>query len=224
MTTKNTFEAVIFDMDGVLVDSEPVHFESTVRVMRQFGLPFTDADNRRFIGSTDRVMFDVLKGIHGLENPIEELIEMRKAIYLDLIQNGALVWRDGIRDLVRELAGTGHSLAVASSGLKRIIEYTLNRGEIRDHFHAVVSADDIPAPKPSPEIYLEAARRIGIDPSHCAAIEDTDVGVRAAKNAGMFVIAFPTMTTASMDFAPADATAQSSHEIRAILTGNGNPE
>lgn len=215
--TVNRFKAVVFDMDGVLVDSEPVHFESTVRVMRRFGLPFTDADNRRFIGSTDRVMFDVLKSTHALENPIEELIEMRKAIYLDLIQNGALVWRDGIRDLVRELAESGHSLAVASSGLKRIIEYTLNRGEIRDHFLAVVSADDIPAPKPSPAIYLEAARRIGIDPAQCAAIEDTDVGVRAAKNAGMFVIAFPTSTTASMNFDPADVVAGSASAIRQRL-------
>jgi HAD superfamily hydrolase (TIGR01509 family) len=185
--------------------------------MGRFGLAFTDADNRRFIGSTDRVMFSVLKDLHGLEHPIEELIELRKSVYLELIQNGALVWRDGIRDLVRQLAGNGHSLAVASSGLKRIIEYTLNRGEIRDRFQAVVSADDVPAPKPSPEIYLEAARQIGIDPAHCAAIEDTDVGVRAAKNAGMFVIAFPTVTTASMNFDPADAVAQSSQEIRDVL-------
>jgi HAD superfamily hydrolase (TIGR01509 family) len=222
--TENRFKAVIFDMDGVLVDSEPVHFESTVRVMGRFGLPFTDADNRRFIGSTDRVMFDVLKRMHGLDNPIDDLIEMRKAVYLELIQNGALVWREGIRDLIAELAGRQHTLAVASSGLKRIIEYTLNRGEIRDHFQAVVSADDIPAPKPSPEIYLEAARRIGIDPAHCAAVEDTDVGVRAAKNAGMYVIAFPTVTTDSMNFEPADVIAKSSQEIRVSLIGNGNPE
>ncbi len=204
-------------MDGVLVDSEPVHFESTVRVMRQFGFPFTESDNRRFIGSTDRVMFSELKRLHGLSQPIDELIAMRKAIYLDLIQNGALIWRDGIRDLVHELAVSGHTLAVASSGLKRIIEYTLDRGGIRDRFSAVVSADDIPAPKPSPEIYFEAARRIGIDPSECAAVEDTDVGVRAAKNAGMYVIAFPTVTTAVMNFSPADAMAGSSADIRQIL-------
>jgi beta-phosphoglucomutase-like phosphatase (HAD superfamily) len=101
--------------------------------------------------------------------------------------------------------------------LKRIIEYTLSRGEIRDHFRAVVSADDVPAPKPSPEIYLEAARRIGIDPVDCAAIEDTDVGVRAAKSAGMYVIAFPTITTASMNFDPADVIAESAAEIRLNL-------
>lgn len=214
---KKRFEAVIFDMDGVLVDSEPVHFESTVRVMAEFGHTFTDADNRRFIGSTDRVMFNTLVAQHGLTEPIELLIEKRKAIYLDLIQNGALVWREGVCELVGDLAIDGHTLAVASSGLKRIIEFTLARGEIRDHFKAVVSADDIPAPKPSPEIYLEAARRIGIDPSFCAAIEDTDVGVRAAKNAGMFAIAFPTVTTAAMNFDPADAMAESANDLRRIL-------
>jgi len=217
MTIQNRFQAVIFDMDGVLVDSEPVHFESTVQVMAKFDLPFTEADNRRFIGSTDRVMFNTLVAQHGLTDPIDKLIEMRKAIYLELIQNGALAWREGIRELVGDLAARQHTLAVASSGLKRIIEYTLNRGEIRQHFGAVVSADDIPAPKPSPEIYLEAAKRIGVDPTLCAAIEDTDVGVRAAKNAGMFVIAFPTVTTAAMNFDPADATAGSANEIREIL-------
>jgi HAD superfamily hydrolase (TIGR01509 family) len=204
-------------MDGVLVDSEPVHFESTVQVVAKFDLPFTEADNRRFIGSTDRVMFNTLIAQHGLTEPIENLIEIRKAIYLDLIQNGALVWREGIRELVGELAERQHTLAVASSGLKRIIEYTLNRGEIRHHFGAVVSADDVPAPKPSPEIYLEAAKRIGVDPVHCAAIEDTDVGVRAAKNAGMFAIAFPTVTTATMNFDPADARGRSAAEIRQII-------
>ena len=221
---RSRFRAVVFDMDGVLVDSEPVHFESTVRVMGEYGCAFTEADNREFIGSTDRVMFGVLCARHQLSEPIEELIERRKAHYLDLIQNGRLVWREGIRELVHELAVLDHKLAVASSGLRRIIEYTLARGEIAHHFHAVVSADDIPAPKPSPEIYLEAAKLIGIHPALCAAIEDTDVGVRAAKNAGMFVIAFPTTTTASMDFSPADATARSSQEIRAILLGSGNPE
>ncbi len=200
-----------------MVDSEPVHFESTVQVMAKFGLPFSEADNRRFIGSTDRVMFNTLIAQHSLTDPIDKLIETRKAIYLELIQNGALVWREGIRELVGELAGRRHTLAVASSGLKRIIEYTLNRGEIRHHFGAVVSADDIPAPKPSPEIYLEAAKRIGVDPMLCAAIEDTYVGVRAAKNAGMFAIAFPTVTTAAMNFDPADAMAGSAAEIRKNL-------
>lgn len=213
----NRFCAVIFDMDGVLVDSESVHFESTVQVMAKFDLSFTQADNRRFIGSTDRVMFNALVAQHGLTDSIDTLIEMRKAIYLELIQNGALVWREGIRDLVAELAEREHTLAVASSGLKRIIEYTLNRGGIRHHFGSVVSADDIPAPKPSPEIYLEAAKRLGVDPASCAAVEDTDVGVRAAKNAGMFAIAFPTMTTAAMNFAPADAMAASAEDIRRIL-------
>lgn len=213
---------VIFDMDGVLVDSEPVHFESTVRVMRQFGLPFSDADNRRFIGSTDRVMFTELKRQHGMAEEIDELIARRKAIYLELIQNGALVWRPGIRELIAELAAEGRLLGLASSGLRRIIEYTLERGGIRGHFRAVVSADDIPAPKPSPEIYLEAAHRIGVEPAVCAAIEDTDVGVRAAKNAGMYVIAFPTATTAAMNFDPADALAGSAEDIRRALVRFGN--
>lgn len=215
--TDGALKAVIFDMDGVLVDSEPVHFESTVQVMAEFGCHFSKADNRQFIGSTDRVMFETLCKRHDLREPIEALIARRKACYLDLIRNGRLVWRDGIRELIHELGDRGHKLGLASSGLRRIIEYTLARGEIRHRFSAVVSADDIPTPKPSPEIYLEAARLIGVDPCACVAIEDTDVGVLAAKNAGMYTIAFPTETTAAMDFSHADVTTRTAAEIRAAL-------
>ena len=212
-------QAVIFDMDGVLVDSEPVHFRSTVRVMRdQFGIAFTEADNREFLGSTDRHMWEVLRQRHGLPLTVEELTRRRKEVYLRLLGEG-LPWRDGIRPLIADLAAAGYRLAVASSGLRRIIEHVLDDGGVRCHFEAVVTADDIPTPKPAPDIYLEAARRLGLEPSQCVAVEDTDVGVRAAKTAGMYVIAFPTMTTAAMDFGVADLVADGSAAIRAELLG-----
>jgi HAD superfamily hydrolase (TIGR01509 family) len=210
-------QAVIFDMDGVLVDSEPVHFASTQLLLARYGLPFTEKDNREFLGSTDRRMFEVLTQRHQLSTPILELIAERKEIYMGLIENGGLPWREGILTLIPELAQRVVHMGVASSGLRRIIEHTLERGGIRHHFGAVVSADDIPAPKPDPAIYLEAARRLGVPPQQCWAIEDTDVGVRAAKNAGMTVIAFPTETTALMDLSVADHRAGTTDDIRRFL-------
>jgi len=211
------FEAVIFDMDGVLVDSEPVHFESTVRLLKgQFGVGFTEEDNREFLGSTDRHMFEVLHVRHRLPVSIDELIRRRKEIYLGLVRDGA-PWRDGIRPLIADLSQMGYRLAVASSGLRRIIEHVLEVGAIRRHFDVVVSADDIPAPKPAPDIYLEAARRLKIAPPRCVAVEDTDVGVRAAKSAGMYAIAFPTKTTAGMDFGVADLVAEDAAVLRNAL-------
>ena len=209
------FEAVVFDMDGVLIDSEPVHYESTrILFEDQFGIPFPESANTEFLGSTDRYMFETLKARHHLKPPLEEIITRRKNLYMELLERDGLPWRDGIRELIADLAQGGYRLAVATSGLTRIVEPTLKTGQIRHLFDVVVTGDDIHAPKPAPDIYLEAARRLGLDPARCIAIEDTDVGVRAAKAAGKWVIAFPNSTTRDMDFGPADLVAGTSGEIR----------
>jgi beta-phosphoglucomutase-like phosphatase (HAD superfamily) len=136
---------------------------------------------------------------------------------MNLLEEHGLPWRDGIPGLISDLAGAGYRLAVASSGLERIIEYILETGGVRDHFEAVVSGDQITNPKPAPDIYLEAARRLGLNPSVCAAIEDTDVGVRACKAAGMYAIAFPCPTTQGQDFSPADTVIQEAAQICQVL-------
>jgi len=218
VNTGTRFAAVVFDMDGVLVDSEPIHLESTTRMMRDdFGISFTSKDNREFLGSTDGQMYKTLKQRHQLKPPLEELIGRRKSIYISLLDELGIPWRDGIRELIAELPQRGLRIALASSALKHVADLTLMRGNIAQHFSAVVTGDDIPVPKPSPEIYQEAARRLQIDPAKCIAIEDTDVGVRAAKAAGMTAIAFPTPATADMDFSPADHVARDVADIRRII-------
>jgi len=208
-------------MDGVLIDSEPLHLESTSRLLREsFGVEFGKVDNLEFLGTTDRRMFEVLRERHSLAPDVEELITRRKAIYLEIVENQGLPWREGIRDLIPYLTGEGYRLAVASSGLRRIVEHTLRTGDLLPHFEAVVTGDDVRTPKPSPEIYLEAARQLALPPSSCIAIEDTDVGVRAAKAAGMRAIAFPTVTTAGMDFGVADWVMGHTREIRELLSVN----
>jgi HAD superfamily hydrolase (TIGR01509 family) len=212
------FEAVVFDMDGVLIDSEPVHYESTrILFEDEFGIPFPESANTEFLGSTDRHMFQTLKARHRLEPPLDEIIARRKTLYMELLDRDGLPWREGIRELISDLAKNRYRLAVATSGLTRIVEPALKTGQIRHLFEVVVTGDDIHAPKPAPDIYLEAARRLAVEPSVCLAIEDTDVGVRAAKAAGMWVIAFPNSTTRGMDFTPADFVAGTSGEIRGRL-------
>ncbi|GAB4323212.1 MAG: HAD family hydrolase [Candidatus Zixiibacteriota bacterium] len=212
------FQGVIFDMDGVMVDSEPVHLESTIRMMRDdFGIEFTSDDNREFLGSTDRHMYETLKRRHNLGPSRDELIERRKAIYVELLQTEGIPWRDGIRDLVTDLRDRGLRVGMASSGLRWVIEMILESGNIRDQFEVVVTGDDVLAPKPAPDIYAEAIRRIGLPPSSCIAIEDTDVGVSAARAAGAYTIAFPAPSTAHMDFSHAHWRVASVDEIRQVL-------
>lgn len=214
---RQTVDAVVFDMDGVLIDSEPVHYESTRLLFEELGETLRESVNNEFLGSTDRHMFDVLRERYGLSMTSDALIERRKVIYMNILEHDGLPWREGIRDLIANLADQGFRLAVASSGLKRIIMHTLREGKIDHFFEAVVSGDEITKPKPAPDIYLEAANRLKLQPSRCAAIEDTDVGVRAAKAAGMFAIAFPCPTTAGMDFGPADAVVHTARDISSIV-------
>ena len=217
-TPHRRIEAIVFDMDGVLIDSEPVHYESTrLLFLDELGVTLKEPINNEFLGSTDRYMFEVLRERYRLEVSVDDLIDRRKVIYMNLVEKQGLPWRDGILNLIADLAASRYRLAVASSSLKRIIDHTLESGGIRRYFEAIVSGDEITAPKPAPEIYLEAARRLRIDPVRCAAIEDTDVGVRSAKAAGMFTIAFPCPTTAKMDFSSADAVIRQPGEVPSLL-------
>lgn len=201
-------------MDGVIVDSEPVHLESTVRLMADdFGIPFTQAENNEFLGSTDRHMWEVLRERHRLTPTVDDLIDRRKSIYLQLL-DGGLPWREGIRELIAALDDSGYRLAVASSALRHVIEYVIHGGSLGKHFEMLVSGEDVAHPKPAPDIYLEAARQLDLSPDRCLAIEDTELGVRAAHTAGMHVIAFPNMTTRDADFSLADRILNNAEEIR----------
>jgi len=204
-------------MDGVIVDSEPVHFESAVRMLAGRGIGFTRDDNREFLGSTDRRMFEILKDRCALESTVEELVAERKAIYTEIIAERGQPWRDGILKLIADLRETGYRLAVCSSALSQIIARVLADGGIVSHFDSVVSGDDVRAPKPAPDIYREAARRLAVSPGLCVAIEDTDVGVGAAQSAGMSVIAFPNDTTRALDFSRADVIVETAADIRRLL-------
>ena len=211
---KQPFAAVVFDMDGVLVDSEPVHYASTVRVMEgEFGIPFSETDDAAFLGSTDRHMWEVLKERHRLSLSVEELIARRKEIYFELLGD-SLPWRDGILRLIPDLYRAGYRLAVASSGLRTVIAHVIEEGDFGCFLEAVVSGEDVARPKPAPDIYLEASRQLMLDPAECVAIEDTEFGVRAAHDAGMKVYAFPCPTTQGSDFTLADSVVQTVAEIR----------
>ena len=211
-------DAVVFDMDGVLIDSEPVHYESTVRLFSdQLGMTLKESVNNEFLGSTDRHMFEVLKERYNLEPSVEELVSRRKAIYMAIVEKDGLPWRPGIRELIAALATSGYRLAVASSGLRRIVEHTLTEGNISHHFETVVTGDDIRNPKPAPDIYLKAAQQLDLPPEQCVAIEDSNFGVRAAHAAGMHVIASPCSSTVGMDFSSADLILESAREIQEFL-------
>ena len=182
-------EAVIFDLDGVLVDSEHLWDEVREELARERGGRWHERAQAEMMGMSSvewsRYMHDVI----GLAEPPAEIdaevvrrMRARYAEELPLVEGGV--------ETVQRLAGT-YRLGLASSSNRPIIDAVLTQAGIAELFEATVSSEEVDRGKPAPDVYLEAARRLGVPPERCVAIEDSANGIRAAAAAGMRVIAIP---------------------------------
>jgi len=182
-------EAVIFDMDGVIVDTEQVWDDVRQQLVADWGGRDSEGAQRAMMGMSSgewsRYMHDEL----GLPQSPDEI--NREVVRRMLERYRAeLPLIDGAVDAVRRLSRT-FPLGVASSSNRPLIDAVLATARITDCFTATVSSEEVTRGKPSPDVYLEVARRLGVAPEHCAAIEDSGAGIRAAHAAGMRVLAYP---------------------------------
>ena len=182
------FRAVIFDMDGVVIDSEESHILSEKKAFSKYGIKIKSNELREYSGTTAKYMFSMLIEKYNLDAvPDDILNEKNKWIY-DYVKEKAVLFR-GFSELVRELKRMKVKTALASSSPKKLVEFVVKNYNLRSVFNAVVSGDDVAKSKPDPEIFLLAARLLGIKPEDCAVIEDAVTGVVSAKSAGMYCIA-----------------------------------
>jgi HAD superfamily hydrolase (TIGR01509 family) len=182
-------EAVVFDLDGVLLDSEQVWDEVREQLTRERGGRWHENAQRDMMGmsSTEwsRYMHDVL----GLPEPPEE-ISAEVVRRLEQWYRNQLPLLDGARDAVERLAARW-PLGLASSSNREIIDLVLEVSGLGHYFRVTVSSEEVARGKPAPDVYLETARRLEVEPETCAAVEDSSNGIRSAKAAGMRVIAIP---------------------------------
>ncbi|MFG6296072.1 HAD family hydrolase [Streptomyces rochei] len=198
--------SVIFDLDGTLVDSEPNYYEAGRQTLAEYGVDdFTWTDHEGYVGiSTQETVAD-WKRRYGLRAPVEELLAVKNRHYLDLARTSAHAYPE-MRKFVELLAGEGVPLAVASGSSPEAISAILARTGLDSLLPTVVSADEVARGKPAPDVFLEAARRLGADPADCVVLEDAAPGAAAAHAAGMRCIAIPYV--AAQADAPEFATAQ----------------
>jgi HAD superfamily hydrolase (TIGR01509 family) len=194
---------VIFDMDGVLVDSEPLHLRATQAALGPRGGSFTEHDNRAFFGATDPEMLRVLRILFDLPQSTAELVEARTVHLVELIRTEARPL-PGVPDVPLRLRKAGFRLALATASPRPIVRAVLETIGLPRGFEAIVSGDEIVRGKPAPDAFLLAARRLGIDPEQCVVVEDSKNGVLAGKAAGMLVAAVPCAATSHDDFSAAD--------------------
>ncbi|MCO5177299.1 MAG: HAD family phosphatase [Thermomicrobiales bacterium] len=184
-----TIDAVLFDMDGVLIDSEPVHFRMTVETLAHFGLPVpSEQEYDEFLfGRPDRDGFsDWLLRKH-LDAPVDDLLIEKLARMTRGFAELVEPYRDG-QWLARELAGHGLPLAIVTGGRRAEVNMVIDLFDLGDVFTAAISSDDVPDGKPDPGPFLAGAAALGADPAACVVLEDALPGLRAAQAAGMWPI------------------------------------
>ncbi len=194
-------KGVIFDMDGVLADTEGLHLESLQSILAPLGVAYTLEHNRPFIGMGEGDFWKAVCRQFTLDVPPEEMSRRREEAMLRLVNHGVPPIHGAV-DLVRNLGGRGVPLAVASSSPPRQIAAILAAAGVADAFDAIVSGESpqVARGKPAPDIYVEASRLLALRPAECIAIEDSENGVRSAHLAGCYVVALPGVETASQDF------------------------
>ncbi|MGW3649141.1 HAD family hydrolase [Streptomyces sp. NPDC000878] len=198
MSTLGT-TAVIFDLDGTLVDSEPNYYEASRRTLAAYGVTgFTWADQEKSVGISTRETVTLWRERYGLRAPVEELLAEKNRRYLELARADTPVYPE-MRKFVELLAGEGVPMAVASGSARRTIEATLAGTGLDAYLRTVVSSDEVAHGKPAPDVFLEAARRLGVAPADCVVMEDAAPGAAAAHAAGMRCVAIPYLAAQADD-------------------------
>jgi HAD superfamily hydrolase (TIGR01509 family) len=196
-------EAVIFDMDGVLVDSEPFGFEALRRVMARYGLGYSEEENAEFLGRTTLESCRILKARHALPDAAEALADLYIEEMLEQIGSGPIPM-PGVPDVLERVRASGYRLALASSAELRVIHANLTALALAQLFDIVVSGTQVARGKPAPDVFIAAAERLAVPPAGCLVIEDSRNGLLAAKAAGMRCAVVPCAHTRHQDFREAD--------------------
>jgi HAD superfamily hydrolase (TIGR01509 family) len=198
-------QTVIFDMDGVIVDTEPVHHYAYFKQFAELDIVVSEEIYTSFTGNSTRNTFQKLKNLFPIEAEVEDLIQRKRTIFNDAFDTKTdLFLLDGVEKLIKDLHANGMQLIVASSASKVTIDRVFKRFGLYQYFTHVVSGEDFPNSKPHPAIFEHAAS-LSIGPKeNCIVIEDSANGVVAAKAAGIFCIGYVSEHSKRQDLSPAD--------------------
>jgi len=198
-------KAVIFDLDGVIVESENAHIEAERQVLLKHNLAISADELHGYTGTTAKVMFTELIMKYRLTTTFEEINHQKEKILLRLLEQDAEPTK-GVISFIRELKRRDIKLAIGSSSTRKLIDYVLTKLNITSLFDCILAAEDVEHSKPNPEIFLRAATKLGVSANLCLVIEDAKLGVEAAKSAGMKCIGYRNPHSGNQDLSKADIT------------------
>ncbi len=203
-------KAVIFDMDGIIVDTEPLYLEATNRILRKYGKKLKEKDYCKYVGVSSESFWNKMKMLYQLPESAREYVEQRIEITNELIERKLQTYF-GFEQLFKELKNNKYKIAIASSSYKTNVMKVISKLNL--DVDSVLYAEKIEKHKPNPEIYQRTAEELGLEPNECVAIEDSQYGVSAAIAAGMFCIAIPNKYTRVQDHSKATLILESLSKI-----------
>lgn len=198
------YKAVIFDLDGVLWDGEPLYHEAFNVVLQPYGHIVTAEDYVQIIGNSVEIAWAWVLDRFAIEEAPDRFYREYDAAVINLMRAPIEPLR-GVRELVAALKSRGIPVGLASASLRNWVDTTLAGIGLQDAFDTTVTASEVQHSKPAPDLYLLAAKNLGLDPALCIAVEDTPSGVRAAKAAGMYAVQSRVSSTALPPIEAADA-------------------
>ncbi len=216
-------KAILFDMDGVIVDTEPLHSKAYRMMFNAFNIEVSTEMYESFTGQSTINICKKLCDRFNLSNSPEELVNKKRNSFADLFHNDpSLQLIDGVLELIKNYYDNGLVLILASSASMHTINNVFNRFELNQYFKAKISGADLKASKPHPEIFEKAAKLAGAECSECVVIEDSTNGIKAAKAANIFCIGYDSKNSKNQDYTLADKvisdySAVTYEKIKAIL-------
>jgi beta-phosphoglucomutase len=207
-------QTVIFDMDGVIVDTEPVHRYAYFQQFTELNIDVTEDMFTSFTGNSTRNVFQNLKTLFSLEQDVEDLIQRKRTIFNEAFDTKAdLELLEGVEKLIKEFHQNGMQLILASSASKVTIERVFARFNLHQYFTHIVSGEDFPQSKPDPAIFEHASSLSIACKENCVVIEDSTNGVKAAKAAGIYCIGYNSIHSKLQDLSTADVIINHFNEI-----------
>ncbi|MEE8442773.1 MAG: HAD family phosphatase [Dehalococcoidia bacterium] len=216
--------AVIFDLDGVLVDSEPLSRKGLNQALTGGGAsPITEEEFRRLIGTTAEETWNIIKEMRTLSHPLDYYLKLYDRVFPRILEE-ELVLQPGAMRVIDEVRARGLPLGLATSSRRRNVDVKLRLVGLNGTFDVIITGDEVQRPKPAPDIYLGVAQHLNVSPGECLAIEDSPRGVAAAVAAGMNTVGVRTPATAGMDISQANVIIDSLEEFDVdVLGGAARP-
>ncbi|QDU57194.1 HAD family hydrolase [Aeoliella mucimassa] len=212
--------AVVFDLDGLMINTEDVYQLVGTELMRRRGLTFDDDLRGAMMGQPTLAALSVMIDWHKLKDKVEDLAVESDRTFWEMVE-GNLTTMPGLHELLALIDELGLRKAIATSGARKYAEELLSRVDLHEHFEFLLTSNDITHGKPNPEIYLKAAEKLGMQPCEILVLEDSQNGCRAGVDSGAYAVAVPSPHSAGHDFTGAKFVADTLADtrIRRVLAG-----